>query len=199
MTERFTRILGNEASEKERTEFFYELSQHKELSEEFKTYLNLWNLASINCSKITLTKKLTLFETFWKNRYKKSKRIVLFSKFLKYAAVFLLVLVSYFVGNKLSDRFTAASSQYTLESSYGSISKFLLEDGSKIWLNSNSKITISEKGNVWTAKLDGEAFFDINHDKKRIFQVDLGDIIIRLSLIIRLNCLYLRKQTALWG
>lgn len=54
----------------------------------------------------------------------------------------------------------------------------LLPDGSKIWLNANSKIEYAENighASVRAVVLDGEAFFEIKKDPARPFTVKTGD------------------------
>ncbi|HEY0666702.1 MAG TPA: FecR domain-containing protein, partial [Sphingobacteriaceae bacterium] len=54
----------------------------------------------------------------------------------------------------------------------------LLPDGSKIWLNANSKIEYPENighANVREVILEGEAFFEIKRDPERPFTVQSGD------------------------
>ncbi|WP_256010157.1 FecR family protein [Desertivirga xinjiangensis] len=51
--------------------------------------------------------------------------------------------------------------------------KITLSDGSKVWLNENSKLKYPEKfnGEVREVTLEGEAYFDIQHDKEKPFIV----------------------------
>jgi len=64
----------------------------------------------------------------------------------------------------------------------GARSYLLLPDGSKVWLNSESRIEY--KGNfndsIREVNLEGEAFFDVVKDKKRPFIVHTSDIDVRV-------------------
>ena len=64
----------------------------------------------------------------------------------------------------------------TLIVPYGKRSSIVLSDGSKIWLNSGSKLVFPAKflGNGREVYLEGEAIFEVFHDKKRPFKVKLG-------------------------
>jgi ferric-dicitrate binding protein FerR (iron transport regulator) len=57
----------------------------------------------------------------------------------------------------------------------GKRSVIALEDGTRVWLNSDSRIAYNKdfgKGNTREVFLDGEAFFDVTEDKKRPFVVN---------------------------
>jgi transmembrane sensor len=65
---------------------------------------------------------------------------------------------------------------------YGSKSTLVLPDGTKIWMNSGSKIRYPEKfaPNDRTIYLEGEAFFDVTHNPQRPFIVKTSDINIKV-------------------
>jgi transmembrane sensor len=54
----------------------------------------------------------------------------------------------------------------------------VLSDGSKVWINGNSKLSCAPAFNDRTREvaLDGEAFFDIRHDPDRPFIIKTGDV-----------------------
>lgn len=58
----------------------------------------------------------------------------------------------------------------------GSKGRFMLPDGSKVWLNGNSRLTFSERfdGGQRRVKLEGEGFFDVCSDPERPFVVEIG-------------------------
>jgi len=62
-------------------------------------------------------------------------------------------------------------------------SQTLLPDGTKVWLNSDSKLSypVSFARDERNVKLEGEAFFDVAKDKKHPFFVDLGEIGIEVT------------------
>lgn len=51
-----------------------------------------------------------------------------------------------------------------------------LSDGTKVWLNSNSKLDFDERftGTERRVRLDGEAFFEVAHEEKKPFIVETG-------------------------
>jgi hypothetical protein len=73
----------------------------------------------------------------------------------------------------LKNKESAALNYSTLIVPYGKKSTVTLSDGSKVWLNSGSKLTYpnSFTSNKRDVYLEGEAIFDVTHDKKRPFTV----------------------------
>ena len=70
---------------------------------------------------------------------------------------------------------------YTAQS--GEISRIVLSDGTKVVLNSDSRLTLSASfnKNAREVELDGEAFFDVAKDSSRLFIIRCG----RESYIVR--------------
>lgn len=71
----------------------------------------------------------------------------------------------------------------TITTPPGIKSQAQLPDGTKVWLNSDSKLSypssfIGEERNI---KLEGEAYFDVAKDKQHPFYVDLGKIGIKVT------------------
>lgn len=63
--------------------------------------------------------------------------------------------------------------EYQLQTAIGEITTHTLEDGSKITLNTNSRVDITISKNSRTAKLDsGEVLFDIQKDPQRPFLIE---------------------------
>lgn len=69
------------------------------------------------------------------------------------------------------------------ETSYGIRSQIQLEDGTKVWLNSGSKLMYPEKfpGKRREVTLVGEAYFQVQSDKKHPFYVDIGGLKIKAT------------------
>ena len=62
------------------------------------------------------------------------------------------------------------------ETAYGVRSQIILSDGTKVWLNSGTRLSYPEefRGNSREVKLMGEAYFQVESDKKHPFFVDLN-------------------------
>ena len=96
---------------------------------------------------------------------KKMKIVYLRNLILRYAAVFVLILItgigSYFFGYKSS---SGTDNKYCeVNVPYGSRSAVILSDGSKIWLNAGSKIKYNRNFNKSLREifLEGEAYFNV--------------------------------------
>lgn len=117
--------------------------------------------------------------------YPESKRMLfqytLFGSLLKYAAVFILAfalgsLSLYFFNKKQS---VELSSLYnTIEVPNGERSQILLYDGTRIWLNSGTKLKypVAFSRNTRDVFIEGEAFFDVAKDKEHPFIVNAGKL-----------------------
>jgi transmembrane sensor len=171
------KILAGNASDKEKEAFYKELEENEEAKKEFIRLKELWDLYHLGQHKLSAKRKKQLFQEFRLTIQGKNKKTTVPLRFLnvtKYAAVVLLALLSGFYLHAIKSQTTSAMRE--LHSENGSISSVALNDGSKIWLNSNTTLKIWEEKRKVTAKLSGEAYFDIRHDPDREFIVDLGKI-----------------------
>jgi ferric-dicitrate binding protein FerR (iron transport regulator) len=177
--EDYHRILSGEASEKEKESFYETLNQDIDMKDEFIRLKELWDLNKMNRTLVSPEKKKQMFREFWsKTQLQKQKATrKLYSQWTKYAAIITVALISGFYLNKLIDHSSGSWKQFHAEN--GSISSIQLEDGSKIWLNANSTLSLHERKGRVTTKLTGEAYFEIKHNEKRTFIVDLGHIKVR--------------------
>ncbi len=66
----------------------------------------------------------------------------------------------------------------SVETPAGARSLITLEDGTRIWLNANSKLTYPNhfNGNQRVVKLEGEGYFDVAKDKTWPFKVETSDL-----------------------
>lgn len=94
---------------------------------------------------------------------------------LKWAAIFMLPIASallmYMFVSKPND--IGSSNPVTVSASKGEKAEVLLADGSKVWINSGSKITYDGNYNKKQRRLilDGEAFFEVAKNEKCPFVV----------------------------
>lgn len=74
-----------------------------------------------------------------------------------------------------------ATRQLVYTSAPGKRQKITLVDGTQVVLNSGTKLTLSEDYNQTSRNvtLDGEAYFVVKHDDKKIFKVSAGSLEIR--------------------
>lgn len=103
------------------------------------------------------------------NRKREIKRIWLRSVAAA-ASVLLVLSISMFY---LSDKNAETKMQSVVATKRGAKSTLLLPDGTKVWLNADSRLSYSKTFGVGTRDvyLSGEAFFDVAHDKEHPFIV----------------------------
>jgi len=166
-----TKYLSNEAS-KEETEFlFKEMKTNKELKAEFDKTKKLWQSLS-NKQKEFDAKRMKKLIDFKISINKKQKRNKFINASLKYAAIFIsIILLSFLVRNDLQ-------STKVIVNSTKQIQKITLPDNSIISLNSNAKLeynnsTLKEFNRE--AKIEGEAFFEIKKSEGKEFIVHTPD------------------------
>ncbi len=104
------------------------------------------------------------------------------NQFVKYAAIVIFIisfgyLASYYISNESS-----GSEFCTISVPKGNKSEVVLPDGSRIWLNNNSKLVYPKEFNnkIRKVELTGEGFFEIKPNAKVPFVVQTSDISIRV-------------------
>jgi ferric-dicitrate binding protein FerR (iron transport regulator) len=114
-----------------------------------------------------------------KKRFKKpsaSKTILI--NFQRIAAILVIPLLIYSAWSIFSR--SATNEKVALlkssETAYGVRSQIQLSDGTKVWLNSGTKLTYPDEFNGQTreVKLEGEAYFQVESDSDHPFYVDLN-------------------------
>jgi ferric-dicitrate binding protein FerR (iron transport regulator) len=181
MTEdNFHKILNNTASEAEKSEFFTSLENNPEKQAEFQHYKNLYVLSNLNPEKYRGQQDKSFVQLWDRIQTQKPQRLI--NQWMRYAAIFIVALSLGFMADFLLNRETLSPLSQHIEysSEKGSVSKIHLEDGSAIWLSSGTTLSLvkNQLGET-TAKLDGEAYFDLVPDTDRKFIVDLGQFKIR--------------------
>ncbi|MDR1682145.1 MAG: FecR family protein, partial [Candidatus Symbiothrix sp.] len=99
-------------------------------------------------------------------------------RFVRNAAAVLLLpaLIALFHVSRQSSALSPVA-QIEINAAYGQISQVDLPDGSKVWLNSGSKLTYPQRftDNTRQVALIGEAYFKVQADKQHRFEVALPD------------------------
>ncbi len=176
-------ILTAEATSEEKDEFYRRLENNKEEQELFYEVKSLWLRASM---KRTVADADAEFENLWRELKHREKETTLSvgRRIFWYAAVVLLVLgfgftAGYFMSqNKLE---YPDPGTYMYSATRGSVSLIELPDGTKVWLNSDSKLTFSEdhKNKQRLAELTGEAYFEVTHRDEFPLMVKVGELVVR--------------------
>ena len=75
-----------------------------------------------------------------------------------------------------------ASSMILAEAPVGKVSRIVLADGTRVWLNSGSTLRYPKAfdGKEREVELDGEAYFEVAHDARHPFLVDSRDMNVRV-------------------
>lgn len=110
----------------------------------------------------------------------KSNKLRIMSDLLKYAAVILITFsVAYFTLDNFKSN-PLDGKQYAVEVPYGETANITLPDGTKVWLNSGSKMNYPATYGIQSRSVEliGEAFFRVSKNKKIPFivETDLLDI-----------------------
>jgi len=87
----------------------------------------------------------------------------------------LLVFTTWTISNR-SQSIKVCTVMKSSETAYGVRSQIILSDGTKVWLNSGTKLSYPEEfhGDSREVKLTGEAYFQVESDKDHPFFVDLN-------------------------
>lgn len=100
------------------------------------------------------------------------------------AAMFLLVLAgSFLLSRSAADRHAALpNGKITVLNSTTSIHKILLPDSSRVWLSPGSKIEHPRYfgSRARRVELEGEAFFEVKHDKRHPFVIKSGGVLTKV-------------------
>lgn len=119
-------------------------------------------------------------ESLIKPRLSKRKRRILVSAF----SVIMMAIAGFwfFSGSGTDNGATTRKTPEALVVNKGSRSRFLLPDGTTVWLNAGSKLHYENdfRGTTRVVRLEGEAFFDVIKDPARPFIVRASDIDIRV-------------------
>lgn len=183
----FKRYLDNTCSRKELEEFFSYIHQAEQDESLRRLIRDIYNNLKTNESTATHVNEkglLVITEPVWMN-VPESKPIIKRSgsrpAVLSIAAVFIIIAGIWFVkGNDNAGKKTSAPvASLTKKNTDRSESKFiLLEDSSRIWLNSSSSLEFPDQFDLAKREvfLTGEAYFDIKHAEKVPFIIHTGNV-----------------------
>jgi ferric-dicitrate binding protein FerR (iron transport regulator) len=176
-------ILTGEATSKEKEEFYRQLGDNKKEEELFYEVKSLWLRASMHHTKVDADLE---FEDLWR-RIKHGKKETSWPvgrRLLRYAAVVVFVLglggaAGYFIAQNNFEYPDSGIQKYT--ATRGSVSIVEFPDGTKVWLNSESRLTFHEdrKNSQRFAELTGEAYFEVAHRDDFPFMVKAGNLVVR--------------------
>lgn len=108
-----------------------------------------------------------------KEKHKKTK------KNTRTAVFFTLIgLILFSSGYLISSVFNQPVKEITLVTAEGNIGEFMLPDGTRVWLNENTRLTHPEnfEGDSRNVALDGEAFFEVRRNNQLPFMVKMNNL-----------------------
>ena len=186
LIELLTRKMAGELSSSELLEFNEMMSVYPDALQEEEIFKQIWN------SKIPTED----VDSFYERHKKKYAHALLFVQgkdrfpatmkwrktYTYLAAVCIVILASllfYFVYDPSSRK----DSYKQIIVGKGVRKMVLLPDGTKVWLNADSKLSYDPQMNnadIRLVTLEGEAFFDVMHDKKHPFIINANKVSIKV-------------------
>lgn len=145
------------------------ISQHPEQKKVIKQAENLYKMLSGNKAKLD---EAVLNYQQSVNQNKPHRRLAIW--WSAAASLLLIVGAAFYFGS--TDK-TINAISYTYATKAGQKKEITLPDGSKVLLNAKSSIKLDKNFNQSnrTVLLEGEAFFDVKHDKTKAFKVFTTD------------------------
>jgi len=119
------------------------------------------------------------------NQAPKPTKLLIFRKYLKYAAILITALFIGFSASEIRYIFPSfAKNELTNEfySPEGQISEFKLSDGTHVWLNSGTriKVPVSFSAKHRMISMEGEAFFQVTKDPLHPFFVNTKELSVKV-------------------
>ncbi|MDL2255289.1 FecR domain-containing protein [Parabacteroides sp. OttesenSCG-928-G06] len=117
------------------------------------------------------------------------KRKQILIRFARYAAVFVLGIISFYVTFLLSDKGHETTEKEwvvettVIETGAGDRSKVVLPDGSTVWINACSRLSYDNTFGKQNRKvsIEGEAFFEVKKDTEKPFLVETDKFTYRVT------------------
>lgn len=180
------KYLEGEISEVERTKLFEWVYNNTANEKLFYSLKDVWETAKYNSiaeNAQTDEEWDKLIEKAINEETKQfSKRVVAMQVAKKVLQIAAILLITFGVGFFTQDLIPKKQEYTTLNVPYGAKTQLELADGSKVWVNSGSKLTYPTKldEKEVTIFLEGEAYFDIAKDKGRKLNVKTSTINIQV-------------------
>lgn len=173
-----SKYLNKEASQKDIDLIQEWLNQSTENQKEFIQLKKVWLLSDNEIEKKIEDSKSNIWNNivnhFSETSIPKRTNKTLFYSAISVAATILIMICVNFITNNLNKE-----EQYTcMYMPKGEKGQIFLPDGTKVWLNSGSKIATTNDFNTENRKvyLEGEAYFDVTKSTKNKFTVDINGI-----------------------
>lgn len=181
------KVLKDEASPLDKQKLIAWLAEDEANMQVFKQSESVWNAFEIlkMGKEYNSERAFDLFREKVSNRLKSSRRNGLYKKIdvlIRIAAVFVILIgIGYLFILPKEKSILSDQSLVEIISPRGSKTQVLLPDGTKIWINSGSKIQYSNNFNQSTREvfLEGEGYFEVKKNPEKPFIVATSDIRIK--------------------
>jgi len=119
------------------------------------------------------------------NQAPKPTKLLIFRKYLKYAAILIAALFIGFSASEIRYVFSFNTENELTNEFYapeGQISEFKLSDGTRVWLNSGTriKVPVSFSAKHRLLSMEGEAFFQVTKDQLHPFYVNTKELSVKV-------------------
>ncbi|WP_430817617.1 FecR family protein [Carboxylicivirga sp. RSCT41] len=180
--------LGNEMAEGEKEVFIDSLNEDDKLKGLFFQLKDVWEYHQLKEQSSKIDLDLVWEQMVSKQQAKadtslRSKRNIK-SWYWQSAAAVLVVAGLLWLFNSVKSPLTGNQTlAHVIECSKGDMVKISLSDGSYVWLNSDSKLSLDENFSSQNRQLSlvGEAFFDVRSDSLNPFSIDVADHQVRVK------------------
>lgn len=181
------RYLQGSCSEKEVEEVSAWLSKSEKNSSAFHEWMELWGKTEITRPGFEIRQKEAWTriraEVLEKKTVEKSRKVLhLNGLFRVAAAVILTAGLTWLASQKFQKTIPHREEITTVSTPLGSRSHVILPDSSEVWLNAGTTLKYHPSFSPRSRQvfLDGEAYFQVNKDPKRIFKVITSDVTVRV-------------------
>jgi ferric-dicitrate binding protein FerR (iron transport regulator) len=176
MKQQIERYFANELDVEEQLELLKKVESDAELSAEFARYQNTQALLSFSDTVVDAADSKRGYQLF-RLRIKKQKTFRLLRQVAGYAAA--AAFLVFFVHFYHVFHYHPDHEETTMTSLFvpaGQRIHFTLQDGTTVWLNTQSRLTYPSvfEGDERRVSVEGEAYFEVAHDMERPFIVTSG-------------------------
>lgn len=169
---RLARYFSGESSQEERKEIEAWKEKSVENQEAFDLAKAIWT-RSLQAQQTEFNTEEALKKVNEVLDSRTGKTRELFPRYARIAALVAAVVIPvYFL---FFPKFTApGTKELAVITTTSAVKEINLPDGSKVWLNKNSSFSMPKalKGDTYTVTLEGEAYFEITKNPKRVFLIE---------------------------
>lgn len=181
MDERIEKYFNEELSLTERIQFLQEVDSNETLKKQFADYQNSYALLNLGSQLADPVMGKQKFDCFIRQKQNKNVRRLWLLRFGYVAASLVLVVLSSWLTawyGQVGKEEMVVAEMNTLYTPAGQRARLVLQDGTEVWLNAQSKLTYPARftGKERKVTVEGEAFFNVAKDSVKPFIVSALDV-----------------------